>query len=37
VQCCEACAAECDKHAEHTDCCKSCAEACRRCAEACKM
>jgi hypothetical protein len=37
VKCCEACAVECGKHAEHSDHCKTCAEACRKCAEACKM
>ncbi|MBC7488117.1 MAG: four-helix bundle copper-binding protein [Cytophagaceae bacterium] len=32
---CEACAAECDKHA-HMEHCKVCAEACRACAEECR-
>ena len=33
---CEACAAECEKHAGHIAHCKTCAEACRKCAEECR-
>jgi hypothetical protein len=29
------CAEECERHAEHHDHCRVCAEACRRCEEAC--
>ena len=32
---CNACADECEKHADHMDHCKKCAEACRACATAC--
>ena len=32
---CDACAAECEKHA-HMEHCKKCAEACRECAEECR-
>lgn len=33
---CNACAAECEKHADHHEHCKKCAEACRSCAEECR-
>ncbi|MDG5471910.1 four-helix bundle copper-binding protein [Jeotgalibacillus sp. ET6] len=33
---CEACGNECQKHADHHDHCRQCAEACFRCAEACR-
>ena len=33
---CRACAAECDRHAEHMEHCRVCAEACRACADACE-
>ncbi|WP_394330467.1 four-helix bundle copper-binding protein [Spirosoma radiotolerans] len=33
---CEACAEECEKHADHFAHCKACAEACRKCAEECR-
>jgi hypothetical protein len=33
---CEACAAECGKHADHHAHCKACAEACSRCAAECR-
>ncbi len=33
---CEACATECEKHADHHAHCKVCAEACRRCAAECR-
>lgn len=36
AEACEACAAECDKHADHVAHCKACAEACRKCAEECR-
>jgi hypothetical protein len=32
---CVACASECEKHANHMDHCRECAEVCRQCAEAC--
>ena len=32
---CEACAAECERHAEHHEHCRVCAEECRRCVAAC--
>lgn len=32
---CNACAVECERHAEMHDHCRVCAEACRRCEEAC--
>src|SRR5688572_14053673 len=32
---CEACGAECQKHAHHHEHCAVCAEACRQCAQAC--
>jgi hypothetical protein len=32
---CQACGAECEKHAHHHEHCRVCAEACRACAEAC--
>jgi|SRR5687768_6225157 len=35
IEVCNACAAECEKHAHHHEHCKKCAEACRACAEAC--
>lgn len=33
---CDACAEECERHAQHHDHCRICAEACRRCAEECR-
>ncbi len=33
---CEHCLKECDKHADHHDECKACAEACKKCIEHCK-
>jgi len=33
---CAACGEECEKHAQHMDHCRACAEACRRCEEACR-
>ena len=33
---CDACAAECEKHAGYHPHCKACAIACRKCAEACR-
>lgn len=33
---CDACAAECEKHAGYHPHCKACAAACRKCAEACR-
>jgi hypothetical protein len=36
VRACIACAAECDKHAEHHRHCALCAEACRACEAACR-
>lgn len=33
---CGICADECERHAEHHDHCRACAEACRRSAEACQ-
>ena len=33
---CEACGAECGKHAEKMEHCRVCAESCRRCADACR-
>jgi hypothetical protein len=32
---CRVCAAECDRHAEHHEHCRICAEVCRRCERAC--
>jgi hypothetical protein len=32
---CQVCGVECEKHAEHHEHCKVCAEACRRCEQAC--
>ncbi len=37
AEACEACAAECEKHADHNEHCKACAEACRRCAAECRQ
>lgn len=33
---CDACAAECEKHADHMAHCKACADACRKCADECR-
>lgn len=33
---CEACAEECQNHAQHMDHCRICAESCSKCAEECK-
>lgn len=33
---CQACAQECERHADHHDHCARCAAACRRCEDACK-
>jgi len=33
---CDACGAECEKHAGHMEHCRTCAEACRHCAEECR-
>ncbi len=33
---CDACAAQCEKHAHHHEHCKVCAESCRKCAEECR-
>jgi Domain of Unknown Function (DUF326) len=33
---CDACAIECEKHADHLAHCKACAEACRKCAKECR-
>lgn len=35
IEVCNACANECEKHADHHDHCKTCAEACRACIVAC--
>lgn len=32
---CRACGAECERHAEHHEHCRLCADACRRCEQAC--
>lgn len=34
-QACATCAEECERHADHHDHCRLCAEACRRCEQAC--
>lgn len=34
---CDACAVECEKHADHMVHCKACAEACRKCAQECRQ
>jgi hypothetical protein len=36
VEICRACAAECQKHAEHHEHCRICSEACERCARSCQ-
>ena len=36
AEACDACATECEKHADHMAHCKACAEACRKCAEECR-
>lgn len=36
AEACEACATECEKHADHMAHCKACAEACRKCADECR-
>ncbi len=36
AEACDACATECEKHADHMDHCKACAEACRKCADECR-
>ena len=36
IEVCEACAAECDRHADHHEHCRKCAEACRNCAAECR-
>ncbi len=36
IEACEACATECEKHADHFAHCKACAETCRKCAEECR-
>lgn len=36
VTACEACALQCEDHADRHDHCRLCAQACRRCAEACR-
>jgi hypothetical protein len=33
---CGACGEECDRHADHMEHCRVCAESCRRCADACQ-
>ena len=37
VQACQLCGEECDKHAQHMQHCRVCAEACRRCEQACNQ
>ena len=34
---CQACSAECEKHATHHEHCRICAEVCRRCEQACEV
>lgn len=36
AQACANCAAECEKHQDHHEHCRACAEACRRCEQACR-
>jgi len=36
VQACRSCGAECERHSEHHEHCRICAETCRRCASACE-
>lgn len=37
AQTCDACGAECRKHADMHDHCRACMEACERCAQACRQ
>jgi hypothetical protein len=36
IQACRSCGGECERHAEHHEHCRVCAESCRRCEEVCE-